>query len=74
MNKILNANADNSTTLSFMRKDKLIYRKKTDFNITFFVSTRVCTLFTVLKNIFEMIHDVNDYFDFDRTYKLIKLT
>lgn len=68
-NKINNTlNKSENTTFFFIRKDNLIYRKEIDTNITFYVSQRICTFLTIPKNIFNMIHDVNDYFNFDRIY------
>ena len=64
-------NKFDNTSLLYVRKNDLIYRKKIDTNIAFYVSQRMCAFFEILKDIFSMIHDVNDHFDFDRTYKQI---
>ena len=68
--KILNANKNN-TTFSFLRKNDLIYRKETNANTTSFLSIWICALVSILKNIFKLMHDVNDHFDFDKTYEMI---
>ena len=64
-------NKSNNISLSFVRENDLIYRKKIDTDIAFYVLQRMCALFEILKNIFSMIHDVNDHFDFDRIYNQI---
>ena len=64
-------NKSNNISLFYGREDDLIYRKEIDINITFYILKKMYPLFAVLKDIFDIIHDVNKHFDFDRIYKQI---
>ena len=70
--KIANVlNKSNNISFLYVRENDLIYRKEIDTNIAFYVSQKMCAFYEIVKNIFSMIHDVNEHFDFDRTYKQI---
>ena len=63
--KIIDNAQKNDVKVSFLKKNDSIFRKEIeDFSL---VSKRMCISTSIVKNVFNIIHD-NEHQDFDRTY------
>lgn len=65
--QILNNAQKDRIKVSFVRNNKLLFKKKIDDNI-FFVFRRICILSTIIKDILIMTHDSN-HVNFHRIYE-----